>query len=209
MSDFDARARDWDEDPMKIERAAAVAGGIRRRVPLGADTSALEYGCGTGLLSFALRAELGPITLADTSAGMLAVVRDKIAAGRYAAMTALHLDLLADPIDAHRFDLVMTLMTLHHIADTEAILGRFYAVTRPGGHLCVADLDREDGAFHGPGFRGHLGFDRDALGRIASRCGFQDIVFDTVYCIRKTIDGRTRDFSVFLMTARRPESVDR
>ena len=80
MTNFDERAKDWDTDPMKVERAQSVADAIRRAVPLTADMSALEYGCGTGLLSFALQSHLGKITLADTSLGMLSVLTEKIAA---------------------------------------------------------------------------------------------------------------------------------
>ena len=47
-----------------------------------------------------------------------------------------------------RFDLVYTLMTLHHIPDTAKILGSFQALLQPGGVLCIADLDKEDGSFH-------------------------------------------------------------
>ena len=74
--DFDERAATWDDDPVKKERAAAVAAGIRAMVALSPDMRALEYGCGTGLLSFELRHELGSITLADRSEGMLAVLSE-------------------------------------------------------------------------------------------------------------------------------------
>ena len=33
MSDFDARAATWDDDPAKVERAQAVADAIVRSVP--------------------------------------------------------------------------------------------------------------------------------------------------------------------------------
>ncbi|MGE5378250.1 MAG: class I SAM-dependent methyltransferase, partial [Bacteroidota bacterium] len=79
MTNFDERARDWDSDPRKVERARAVADAMRQAVPLSNEMKALEYGCGTGLLSFALQSDLGPITLADTSQGMLDVLSEKIA----------------------------------------------------------------------------------------------------------------------------------
>ena len=83
MADFDSKAKDWDAVPGRAERANAVAAAIREQVSLSKTMTALEYGCGTGLLSFALQAELGPITLADSSTGMLEVLREKIArAGR-------------------------------------------------------------------------------------------------------------------------------
>ena len=48
MSDFDARAATWDDDPTKVERAQAVADAIVRSVPLASTMRAMEYGAGTG-----------------------------------------------------------------------------------------------------------------------------------------------------------------
>ena len=80
MTDFDERAKDWDSDPMKVERAHAVADAIRAALPLRPDMTAFEYGCGTGLLSFFLKDDFSSITLADTSQGMLDVLSEKIRA---------------------------------------------------------------------------------------------------------------------------------
>lgn len=46
MSDFDAKARTWDEDAAKRERAASVAEAIAARVPPLAGRRILEYGAG-------------------------------------------------------------------------------------------------------------------------------------------------------------------
>ena len=93
MTNFDERARDWDSDPNKVERARTVAEAIRRAIPLSNEMKALEYGCGTGLLSFALQSDLGQITLADTSQGMLDVLREKIANAGVTNMHPIRLDL--------------------------------------------------------------------------------------------------------------------
>ncbi len=77
-ADFDAEARAWDANPLRVARAQAVAAALRASLPLHPALRALEYGCGTGLLSFALYPDLRHITLADSSPGMLAVVADKI-----------------------------------------------------------------------------------------------------------------------------------
>jgi SAM-dependent methyltransferase len=171
---------------------------------------ALEYGCGTGLLGFALAPFPGELTLADASDAMLDVLRGKIAAAGARNMTAVKLDLLADPppearCDRYdRYDLVCLLMVLHHIPDTDAILRAFHAVLAPGGRLCIGDLDPEGGAFHGPGFDGHNGFDRDALAAKARAAGFTNVRFTTAYENPKKVGGATRLFPVFLMVADRP-----
>jgi len=216
MNEFDQKAAQWDAKPVRVERAQAVADGIQATLPLSAHLTALEYGCGTGLLSFALQPHLGHITLADSSTGMLAVLREKIAAAdiqntctahnrqrHSAGMTPLQLDLSADPLPAERYQLIYTLMTLHHIADTDQMLRAFYQLLDTPGHLCVADLDQEDGTFHEGEFHGHLGFDRDELGGKARQVGFQHISFTTVFHMRKEAAGTVKDFSLFLMIARK------
>lgn len=201
-TDFDARAATWDDDPAKVERAQAVADEMVARVPLSPAMRALEYGCGTGLLSFMLRARLGDITLADVSEGMLAVAARKIAAVGDASMRAVKLDFFADPVPARAFDVIYSLMTLHHIPDTAGILERFRAALGESGFLCIADLDAEDGSFHGAGFDGHLGFDRGELAAKARRAGFASVDFTTAYRLTKSVGNARRTFPVFLMVAR-------
>lgn len=202
MNYFDSNAREWDSDPKRITRANAVADAIRAAVPLTPAMTALEFGCGTGLLSFALHTDLGPITLVDTSQGMLDVLAKKIAAAGIANMTPLRLDLASAPLPAARFDLIYTLMTLHHVQDTASVLIAFHTLLNPGGHLCIADLDREDGSFHAhePGFDGHNGFERSSLGDLLSRVGFTDIHFST--CFEMIKEGR--NYPLFLSVARKP-----
>jgi len=191
-------------DPVKQERAEAVATALRRQIPLSPAWQALEYGCGTGLLSFALRAGLRRITLADSSPGMLAVLDHKIAAAGLTHLHPLALDLLTDPPPAERYDLIYTLMTLHHVADVGRLLRIFHDLLRPGGWLAIADLDQEDGSFHGPGFTGYNGFDRTALRVQLLRAGFGDVDFSTCYTMKKATDQGMREYPLFLAVATRP-----
>jgi ubiquinone/menaquinone biosynthesis C-methylase UbiE len=200
---FDSKARQWDDNPLFKERGLKIAEAIRAAVPLRRDMSALDYGCGTGLLSFPLKDELGAILMADSSGGMLDVVNEKIAAQGVTNMTTLKLDLLADPPPEQNFDLIVTSMTLHHVPDTDHILRVFHDRLKPGGTLCVVDLDQEDGSFHGPEIDVHHGFDQADLSRRAAQAGFANMQFQTVFSIAKENENGTRDYPVFLMTARR------
>lgn len=205
MTHFDERAKDWDSDPLKIERARVVADAIRASIPLRPGMSALEYGCGTGLLSFALQPELGAITLADSSDGMLAVLADKIRSAGVTNMTPLRLDLMSDPLPLARFDMTYSLMTLHHVPDTTAILKKFSAILNPGGWLCIADLDAEDGTFHASDIKDvHPGFDRVVLEEKVWAAGFRDIAFSTAFVIKRRVEDQEKSFPVFLLTARKP-----
>lgn len=203
---FDERAREWDDDPRKVERAGVVAAAIRAAVPIPPRARALELGCGTGLLSFALRDALGHVVLADTSAGMLEVLAGKIAAaGLDGVFEPRRLDLAADPLPPERFDLVYSMMVLHHFADPDAALVRSRAVLRPGGWMCVADLDAEDGSFHGPDVDVHHGFDRDDLARRAAAAGFVDVRVSTAHALPKVVDGEERAYPMFLLVGRAGE----
>lgn len=204
MTNFDERAKDWDSDPDKVARARAVARTIRRAIPLSKKMKALEYGCGTGLLSFALQSDLGPITLADTSQGMLDVLKEKIAASDVTNMKPIRLDLTSDPLPLETYDLTYSLMTLHHIRDVNDMLIKFRELLIPRGFLVVADLDREDGSFHTDGSTDvHLGFDRDELQKIVESIGFENVSFSTAYEIKKQIGNEQKKFPVFLMTAQK------
>jgi ubiquinone/menaquinone biosynthesis C-methylase UbiE len=202
MTNFDERAKDWDFDPKKVERARTVAAAIRATLPLTPQMTALEYGCGTGLLSFALQTDFSFITLADTSEGMLAVLTAKIAEASLSNMLPLRLNLTSDPLPGARFDVIYSLMTLHHIPDTAHILSQFATLLHPGGWLCIADLETEDGSFHADGSTNlHLGFERAALQKQVETAGFRQVNFQPVFVIQKN----KKNYPIFLLTARKSE----
>lgn len=203
MSGFDDKAKTWDSDAKKVARAEAIASAIRKRARIHPDMTAFEYGCGTGLLSFALQSDFSHITLADSSDGMLAVLNEKIAFAGSGNMQVAKLDLTTDPLPSERFDIIYTAMTLHHIEDVDGLFETFYQLLKTTGYLCVADLDKEDGSFHGHNFSGHHGFDRIALAEPARQAGFVSTQFETVYNMTRGEGAEKKDFPIFLMIARK------
>lgn len=200
---FDSKARQWDENPVFQDRANKIAAAIQSAVPLNPAMHALDYGSGTGMLSFPLQEKLGHITLKDTSPGMLAVAEEKIAAWGISNMSTRQMDLTVSALPDERYDLIYSSMTLHHVPDTRAILQAFHALLSPGGWLCIADLDQEDGSFHGIQVDVHHGFDRSELAAITNQVGFAEAQFSTVFEIVKETENGSRAYPVFLMLARR------
>ena len=162
----------------------------------------LEYGAGTGLLSFALKPYVGHITMADISTGMLEQMEKKIATSGIDDVEAIRLDLTTDPLPTERYDLVCLQLILHHILDTHQILTALHDILAPGGTLAVADMDLEDGTFHREAYEGYFGFDRAALGEQARKAGFRDVTFDDVLTVHKVRGGVEREYPMFLMLAR-------
>ncbi|MDO8958953.1 MAG: methyltransferase domain-containing protein [Rhodocyclaceae bacterium] len=118
-------------------------------------------------------------------------------------MRPTRLDLVADPLPTERYDLIYTLMTFHHISDTEKLLRDMHTLLASPGYLWVADLDAEDGSFHGPEFAGHKSFDRGELKRKAEDAGFRDIGFTTVFHMQIGDGPQQTEFPIFLMVARK------
>ena len=204
-NEFDIKAAGWDQSDMHRERARAVATAIISEIPLNREMTALEFGAGTGLLSFMLKDYLKQITLIDNSEGMVKVLNEKLKAEKADAMKAVKADLEHEDPQLGRFDLINTLMVLHHVGDVETVIRKFHGLLNPGGYLAVADLYSEDGSFHGEGFNGHKGFDPGSLAALLEKNGFTGITHHKVYVIDKKIsDNSSKKFDIFLMTAMRP-----
>ena len=202
MTDFDAVARTWD-DPQKVERARRVADAIAAAVPGLAGMAVFEFGSGTGLLGLELLPRVAWLTMADRSREMLAVAREKLAAAGAVNAEVMELDLATQPGPARRYQLVCTLLTLHHVPDVDGVLARFHELLAPGGVLCVADLEEEDGSFHGAGAGVHHGFRSGDLARRLERAGFEEVRISRVVEIEKDTAAGRRRFPVFLAVARR------
>ena len=202
MSVFDEKAATWDDDPAKVERARVVAEAIRSAVPLSPEHRVLDVGAGTGLLSEQLAGHVGALTLVDPSAGMREVAAAKISAGRLPEGTRIwETDLATEPVPTERFDLVATLMTLHHVPDLQRVLAAFVELLADGGRLAIVDLMAEDGSFHGEGFGGHHGFEPGDLAVRLTGLGLVDVhVREDVH----GVDKEGRRYPLFLLTAAKP-----
>jgi ubiquinone/menaquinone biosynthesis C-methylase UbiE len=201
MAFFDEKAREWDDDPQKIDRAKVFAAEILSFIKPDSSMKGFEYGCGTGLLSYFMKDHFAALTLADNSDGMLDVLRHKVKKEHIPKMTTIHLDLMTDDFGQHHYDVIYTLMTLHHITDIDKLIKRFSSMLKKGGYLCIGDLTKEDGSFHAhmPDFDGHNGFDRDELEKILANNGFRTEMYKVCYKITKQTGGKVTTYPLFLL----------
>ncbi|MBZ0180340.1 MAG: class I SAM-dependent methyltransferase [Melioribacteraceae bacterium] len=203
MTDFNVKAETWDDDPIKVKRAILIAEHISKTIKGLSHVNAMEYGAGTGLLSFELMPFLDNVLLVDTSEGMLSIAQNKINSNNYSKVETLKADFLIDPLPTRKFNLIFSLMTLHHITELDKILHIFYSLMENDSYLFVADLVKEDGSFHGKGFSGHNGFDLDELKELLLQTGFKNIDSQIVMEIEKYRDNELKKYPLFLMSGQK------
>lgn len=198
---FDDYARNWDTDK-RINRARIIANEIEKVIQGSKEVSAMEFGCGTGLISFNLYDKLKKITLIDSSKGMIDILNSKIKRYEVKNMITKCQDILNE---VDRFDIIYNSMVLHHINNTEEIIKKFYELLNNDGYLIIVDLNKEDGKFHKeyPDFNGHNGFEQEELQDVLRRVGFKNVGSKTIYYDTKIIDGECVDYSLFLIEARK------
>jgi ubiquinone/menaquinone biosynthesis C-methylase UbiE len=121
---------------LQAERADALRERVRRLLaPFSGNEVALDAGCGTGSLTFALAGFVAEAVGADTNA-------EYLEAGRAAAPENVRFvegDVMALPFGYAEFDLVCCHRVLHHVRRPELAVAELARVTRPGGRVFVAD----------------------------------------------------------------------
>ncbi|MFT9497967.1 class I SAM-dependent DNA methyltransferase [Anaerosolibacter sp.] len=200
---FDAYAQNWDTDK-RIDRARIIANEIGNSLDMDKVHTAMEFGCGTGLISFNLHDRFREITLVDSSEGMIDILRAKIHRHQIDNMIPVH-GTVNENLTNKKFDVIYSSMVLHHIHDIPAIVKYFYDLLRNDGYLCIVDLNEEDDSFHKeyPDFDGHNGFNQEELSKALVRAGFDNIESNTFFLDEKTIEDTRIDYSLFLMKARK------
>lgn len=203
-SHFDQLAQTWDQDPMKVERSRATAEQCKQ-VPLQNNKSLLDVGGGTGLLSIFLRDSFEAITLADTSEEMLRVAQEKITE---AGITNIKTFAVKDDISEipGTYSAIITLMTLHHIADLDGFIRNAANLLDEQGTLMIADLYKDDGSFHShvTGFSGHDGFETESLSEKLRTAGFEVSRITPYFEIMKENQaGEQRPYPLFFLAAKK------
>lgn len=201
---FDQHATTWDT-PDRIQRAQHIADAIKPTLGLTETATVLEFGCGTGLVSFCLDQPVKRLVMLDTSEAMIQVLTKKIHHHGTHYMTPIHGDLTTDQVLTETFNTIHTTLVLHHIDNYTDILQKFYDLLEPGGILTVVDLNQEDGSFHAhlEGARVHHGFNQDTLREKLTAIGFKDVTSKTIYHGQRDHHEKVSDYSIFMMTGKK------
>jgi len=121
---------------LQKERAADLADRVRRLVgPFTGNEVALDAGCGTGSVAFALAPLVSEVVGVDTRADYLEAGRPNAPAN----VSFVDGDVMALPFGYAEFDIVCCHRVLHHVRMPALAVSELARVTRPGGKIFIAD----------------------------------------------------------------------
>jgi ubiquinone/menaquinone biosynthesis C-methylase UbiE len=136
-----AEAQSFDGVAEDYERLAELAGLDRSDAWLSgflpvAGGRALDLGCGAGRYSVTLAERFEQVDAIDLSGSMIKLARDRRPRPNITYREAdLH------EIDgAGRYDLVLSVLTLHHVPDLQVALAHIRALVAPGGRAVLMDM---------------------------------------------------------------------
>jgi ubiquinone/menaquinone biosynthesis C-methylase UbiE len=203
LRDFDAAAATWDEEPRRVQLSGEIAAAIRSSIQISPAWHAMDFGCGTGLVTLRLAPHLAGITGVDSSQKMLEQLELKRQQLGLTSVQTLLASALPGSEPTAQFNLITSAMTLHHIEDPAPLLGLFFRLLLPGGRIALADLETEDGHFHDdPTGVFHHGFSSHQLTELLEGAGFYDVSVKRITEIPKG----ERRYPVLLATAAVPGS---
>lgn len=207
---FNQSAADWDSKPMRVQIAETSSSAIRREVPWQENMRLLDFGCGTGLLSMPLAREAQSLLAVDTADNMLSTFMEKaLEQGLGDVVKTQRLDFTQGELPEPGFELIVSSMTLHHIADTAHLLTQFYDLLTPGGYIALADLAQEDGSFHRDNAEQgvvHFGFAPETLEQQAQAVGFSEVRSIVVHTVQRpeNYPEKQHEYPIFLLLGKKP-----
>jgi SAM-dependent methyltransferase len=121
---------------LQAERADDLAQRIRRLLgPFSGSEVALDSGCGTGSLAFAIAPNVADVVGVDVREEYLEAAR-AAAPGNARFLPG---DAMALPFRYAQFDLAGSHRVLHHVRRPELVVSELARVTKPGGRILVVD----------------------------------------------------------------------
>lgn len=198
---FDNIAKEWDT-PRRIKRAKIISEEMLSNLNGLDRKNVMEFGCGTGLISFNLVDKMENITLIDSSEEMIDIVNKKICNLGLKNINSKCCDINNVSIK-EKYDIIYSSMALHHIVDVKNLINKLYNLINEDGALCIVDLNEEDGRFHKneKDFNGHNGFNQKWLRDIIKEVGFKSVTSYTFYNGMKNIDDEVVEYSLFILLA--------
>lgn len=204
---FDEKAASWDDNPNRIKLVEQVWEQIKSSLDFSNIDKVLDYGSGTGLLGYKAIKLVKEVSFCDNSAGMLEQVKKKSKFYGYQNVKIIHSDFLVDDLPDARFDLILSMLVLHHVENIDLLLSKFHKLLNPGGMFCWIDLDKEDGTFHSNNSGiAHFGFSKEQVKKDLLNNGFSILSYSNTITIPKETEKGERNFPIFVAVGIKQET---
>lgn len=180
----------------RIDVANIILQAVRAELKDTKGKSALDYGCGTGLIGLGLTDLFQSTLLVDPSAQMLEQVKQKIETEHIDCASTMCCDFLEQVPSGLHADYVIMSQVLLHIKNSRLILSRLYDVLKKGGHLLIIDFDKN------PNITSelvHNGFEQKELIQLLKEIGFSSVKARTFYKGKRIF--MNTDASMFILNA--------
>jgi ubiquinone/menaquinone biosynthesis C-methylase UbiE len=205
MGRFNELAKEWDAKPRRLLLAENIYKGIKEKVELTKEMKVLDIGTGTGLLLIHMVDEIGQITGVDNSEGMLEMLQEKIEKTNLSNADYFLYDAETDLLPISDYDMVISSMTFHHFTKPNEVLKDVYKSLKPGGRVCIGDLDKEDGSFHSDNLADdvkHFGFEKETFNKWLQEAGFENTSVEEIF----RVDKNDTQYPVFLAFGEKPKN---
>ena len=194
--EFNQMAVKYDT-PKNKHMAKRAADAIRNLLDESHKKSAIDFGCGTGLVGLDLLEDFKSMLFIDASIKMIEQVEKKLADKNTKKASVLCLDIEKDAQLPYKVDTIILSLVLHHIPDSHRLLTKLYETLNEDGQLLIIEMEKQekDSSDHGHGM------DRSALATTLAGIGYQNIQSDIFYDAKKESDGQ--EASRFVLSARK------
>ena len=196
INQFNQLAAKYDT-PKNRYMAKRAADAIRNLLDESHKKSAIDFGCGTGLVGLDLLEDFEAMLFIDASIKMIEQVEKKLADKNTKKASVLCLDIEKDAQLPYKVDTIILSLVLHHIPDSHRLLTKLYETLNEDGQLLIIEMEKQekDSSNHGHGM------DRSVLATTLAGIGYQNIQSDIFYDAKKESDGQ--EASRFVLSARK------
>ncbi|WP_010050948.1 class I SAM-dependent methyltransferase [Carnobacterium maltaromaticum] len=187
------------DTPERSEIAKITAKEIQKHIVNGKDKTAIDYGCGTGLVGLELVADFETLLFADASQSMVEVVETKIEQATIRNAKTLLLDIEEVSNSDIQVDYIFLVQVLLHVQDIHPLLSNLYKLLKPNGHLLIVDFDYNEQVNSD---KVHNGFKQQELIQLMGKIGFVESNAEIFYHGKNIF--MNQDASFFILDAAKP-----